>query len=91
MTLRDLCLVEPRSSGDEPAGELVDRYLEFVATRCRPNTVAAVRSDLGVLRMDAAFRRGGCTATDAWRRRSVDRTPRRFRGGPACRSWTLTS
>jgi site-specific recombinase XerD len=27
---------------------VVDRYLQFVATRCRPNTVAAARSDLGV-------------------------------------------
>jgi site-specific recombinase XerD len=27
---------------------VVDRYLQFVAARCRPNTVAAARSDLGV-------------------------------------------
>jgi integrase/recombinase XerD len=48
MTLRDACLIEPRPNGDEPVGDLVDRYLEFVAARCRPNTVAAARSDLGV-------------------------------------------
>jgi integrase/recombinase XerD len=48
MTLRDPCLIEPRPNGDEPVGDLVDRYLEFVAARCRPNTVAAARSDLGV-------------------------------------------
>src|ERR671910_3738708 len=48
MTLRDPCLVEPRPNGDEPVGDLVDRYVDFVAARCRPNTVAAARSDLGV-------------------------------------------
>jgi site-specific recombinase XerD len=48
MTTRDLCLVEPRLRGDAAAHELVDRYVEFVAGRCRPNTVAAARSDLGV-------------------------------------------
>src|ERR687897_375390 len=48
MTLRDPCLVEPRPNGDEPVGDLVDRYVDFVAARCRPNTVTAARSDLGV-------------------------------------------
>jgi integrase/recombinase XerD len=48
MTGRDLCLVEPRLRGDEATHGLVDRYVEFVAARCRPNTVAATRSDLGV-------------------------------------------
>jgi integrase/recombinase XerD len=48
MTVRDLCLVESRLGGDEAVHELVDRYVEFVAARCRPNTVAATRSDLGV-------------------------------------------
>ena len=48
MTVRDLCVVEPRPSGDDPVDDLVDRYVEFVAARCRPNTVAATRSDLGV-------------------------------------------
>jgi hypothetical protein len=48
MTVRDLCAVEPRPRGDDPADDLVERYIEFVAARCRPNTVAATRSDLGV-------------------------------------------
>ncbi|HZA76596.1 MAG TPA: tyrosine-type recombinase/integrase [Acidimicrobiales bacterium] len=48
MTLRDPCLIEPRPNGDEPVGDLLGRYLDFVAARCRPNTVAAARSDLGV-------------------------------------------
>jgi len=48
MTVRDLCLVEPRLLADVATRELVDRYVEFVAARCRPNTVAATRSDLGV-------------------------------------------
>jgi integrase/recombinase XerD len=48
MTLRDLCLVEPRSGARGAGGDLIGRYLEFVGARCRPNTVAAARSDLGV-------------------------------------------
>jgi integrase/recombinase XerD len=48
MTVRDLCVVEPRRRGDAATHELVDRYVEFVAARGRPNTVAATRSDLGV-------------------------------------------
>lgn len=48
MTIRELRLVESRPRGDEATRELVDRYVEFVAARCRPNTVAAMRSDLGV-------------------------------------------
>jgi integrase/recombinase XerD len=48
MTVRDLCLVAPRLGGDAATRELVGRYVEFVAARCRPNTVAATRSDLGV-------------------------------------------
>jgi hypothetical protein len=48
MILRDLCLVEPRLDGDDPVDDLVGCYVEFVAARCRPNTVAVTRSDLGV-------------------------------------------
>jgi integrase/recombinase XerD len=48
MSVGDLCLVEPRLRGDEATQELVDRYVEFVGARCRANTVAATRSDLGV-------------------------------------------
>src|ERR671919_760490 len=36
MTLRDPCLIEPRPNGDEPVGDLLGRYLDFVAARCRP-------------------------------------------------------
>ncbi len=35
-------------SGPASAGDLVDRYVEFVAARCRPNTVIATVSDLRV-------------------------------------------
>jgi integrase/recombinase XerD len=48
MTVRDVCLVESRLGGGEARHELVGRYVEFVGARCRPNTVAATRSDLGV-------------------------------------------
>jgi len=35
-------------SGPASAGDLVDRYVEFVTARCRPNTVIATVSDLRV-------------------------------------------
>src|SRR5882724_7507550 len=35
-------------SGPASAGDVVDRYVEFVAARCRPNTVIATVSDLRV-------------------------------------------
>ena len=35
-------------SGPASAGDVVGRYVEFVATRCRPNTVIATVSDLRV-------------------------------------------
>jgi site-specific recombinase XerD len=48
MSYRDLCVLSP--AGDVPRlGEpLLDGYLEFVAARCRPNTVLAVAFDLKV-------------------------------------------
>lgn len=48
MLTRDPCLLTNRSIGDLPSvGEpLADRYLEFVAARCRPNTLTATASDL---------------------------------------------
>lgn len=47
MSLQDPRLL-PGPEGPEPASRevVVDRYLEFVAGRCRPNTVVATRSDL---------------------------------------------
>lgn len=47
MTRRDPCLV-PRADAPESLGReaVLDRYLGFVAGRCRPNTVVATRSDL---------------------------------------------
>src|SRR5438876_9672473 len=35
-------------SGPARGSDLVDRYVEFVAARCRPNTVTATVSDLRV-------------------------------------------
>ena len=32
--------------GPRGRGEVLDRYVEFVAARCRPNTVLATVSDL---------------------------------------------
>lgn len=51
MSYLDLCVTRPPGvAGDVPRlGEpLLDRYLEFVAARCRPNTVLAVAFDLKV-------------------------------------------
>src|SRR4051794_7949252 len=49
MSRRDLCLLLARADASEsPPSSLLDRYLEFVAARCRPNTVAATASDLRV-------------------------------------------
>ena len=46
------CLVRSLSPSGEPryalGDPLVDSYLEFVAGRCRPNTVRAVAFDLKV-------------------------------------------
>ena len=48
MTRRDPCLLPALADPPEPVlgGEVVERYIEFVAARCRPNTVIATRSDL---------------------------------------------
>lgn len=48
MIRRDPCLLPARGDTVEPVSgdALVDRYIEFVAARCRPNTVLATRSDL---------------------------------------------
>jgi integrase/recombinase XerD len=50
MTKPDLCLHPARLDAERPSFgvELLDRYVEFVAARCRPNTVAATVSDLRV-------------------------------------------
>jgi site-specific recombinase XerD len=52
MSFVDLCLIRS-SSGSDAGGlrlgePLLDAYLEFVAARCRPNTVLAVAFDLKV-------------------------------------------
>lgn len=47
MSRRDPCLLPARADAVAPgAGDAVERYLVFVAARCRPNTVLATRSDL---------------------------------------------
>ena len=50
MLTRDPCLIPPRAvAADLSMGEpLLDRYLAFVAARCRPNTLLATHSDLRV-------------------------------------------
>jgi integrase/recombinase XerD len=49
MATRDLHLLTARADAEHPFGVAVlDRYVEFVSARCRPNTVAATVSDLGV-------------------------------------------
>jgi integrase/recombinase XerD len=47
MSRRDPCLLPARAdAAASGAGDAVERYLVFVAARCRPNTVLATRSDL---------------------------------------------
>jgi hypothetical protein len=46
---------------------LLDEYLEFLAGRCRPNTVAAVAYDLKVFFTWWASRRGGSARWMCWR------------------------
>src|SRR3954452_4334963 len=52
MSLVDLCLTgseEPDGPGPVRVGDpLLDAYLEFVAARCRPNTVLATAYDLKI-------------------------------------------
>jgi integrase/recombinase XerD len=52
MSLVDVCLIRSRGPAGEPLLRLgldvLDEYLEFVAGRCRPNTVFAVGYDLQV-------------------------------------------
>jgi integrase/recombinase XerD len=76
MTLRDLCLVEPRLRGEEATLGLVGRYMEFVAARCRPNTVAATRSDLGVFFSVVDKPPVDVTASDVLEFIAVQRRPR---------------
>ena len=47
MPTRDPCFLPARRPSERPLGHpLLDRYVEFVASRARPNTVLATRSDL---------------------------------------------
>ena len=52
MSLVDVCLIRSRGSAGEPVLRLgvkvLDDYLDFVAGRCRPNTVLATAYDLRV-------------------------------------------
>ena len=46
---------------------LLDEYLEFLAGRCRPNTVLAVAYDLKVCSPWSARRHGGSSRSTCWR------------------------
>lgn len=52
MSVLDMCLVRSRGSSGEPVlrfdVKVLDDYLDFVARRCRPNTVLATAYDLRV-------------------------------------------
>ena len=82
------CLVRSVSPSGEPRyalGEpLVDSYLEFVAGRCRPNTVRAVAFDLKVF--FTRRRRGPGDGAAGGRVRVPGPSARRPDGGPAGRS-----
>ena len=70
MPVVDPCLIRSRT----PAGDrtvrlgvpLVDEYLEFVAARCRPNTVLAVAYDLKVFFRWSPSRRARSPRRTCW-------------------------
>ena len=79
------CLVRSVSPSGEPryalGDPLVDGYLEFVAGRCRPNTVRAVAFDLKVF--FTVVDRDPVTVTAAGCVRVPRPAARRSDGGPA--------
>jgi len=76
------CLVRSVSGDDGPPGvrlgdPLVDDYLEFVAARCRPNTVLATAYDLKVFFGVVAKEPAGVSTADVFAFIAAQRAPRR--------------
>src|SRR6266508_126973 len=78
MSRRDPCLLPPRTDAVEPrsAASVIERYLEFVAARCRPNTVIATRSDLRAFFAVVGKEPGEVTAADVLAFIAEQRQPR---------------
>jgi integrase/recombinase XerD len=78
-------LVRSADPGDQVpvrlGAPLVDEYLEFVAARCRPNTVLATACDLKVF-FSVVGKEPSCASTaDVFAFLSAQRKPRRAHGG----------
>lgn len=78
--MRDLCLVRSVASPGEVTvrvgHRLLDDYLEFVAARCRPNTLLATAFDLKVFFGWAAKEPAAVTTADVVRFVAAQRAPR---------------
>lgn len=78
------CLVRQRSPGQGVrvvlGDPLVDGYLEFVAARCRPNTVLATAYDLKVFFSVVGKEPCGVSTADVFAFLSAQRAPRRGAG-----------
>lgn len=68
MSFLDVCLVRSRGSAGEPVlrfgVQVLDDYLDFVAGRCRPNTVLATAYDLRVFFTVVAMAPGDVTSRE---------------------------
>src|SRR3954447_1441387 len=83
MSYVDLCVTRPAgAAGDGPRlGEpLLDGYLEFVAARCRPNTVLATAYDLKVFFEVVAKEPARVSTADVFAFIAAQRAPRRGSG-----------
>jgi hypothetical protein len=73
MPVSGVCQPQSRGSADERVVRLgvplLDEYLEFLAGRCRPNTVLAVAYDLKVFSTVVRSGRGGSARSMCWRSR----------------------
>lgn len=80
MSFLDVCLVRSRGSAGEPVlrfgVQVLDDYLDFVAGRCRPNTVLATAYDLRVFFSVVAMAPGEVTSREVLAFMTAQRTGR---------------
>lgn len=86
MSVLDVCLVRSKGSSGEPVLRLgvrvLDDYLDFVAGRCRPNTVLATAYDLRVFVTVVAKAPEEVTSRDVLAFMTAQRAGRPRIGGP---------
>ena len=86
MLTRDPCLLHTRLHADELSSlddPLLDRYVGFVASRCRPNTVRATVSDLRAVFTVVAKDPRAVTTSDVLGFIAAQRQPRAGRANVA--------